>query len=116
MAREEQAAERAQKKSVLEARAMKVHQVLADAEFKNLWEPYPFNAGYFMCIKLKGLDAETYRRHLLAKYGVGVIADGERDIRIAFSSVEEGQLEDLYKVMAPAARDLLEADGNAKEK
>ena len=38
-----------------------------------------------MCLKLKGLDAETYRKHLLEKYGVGVIADGERDIRVAFS-------------------------------
>ena len=50
-----------------------------------------------MCVKLKGLDAETYRKHLLEKYGVGVIADGERDIRVAFSAVEVGQLEDLYR-------------------
>ena len=61
-----------------------------------------------MCLKLKGLDAETYRKHLLEKYGVGVIADGERDIRIAFSSVDEGQLEDLYAVLATAARELLD--------
>ena len=38
---------------------------------------------------------------------MGVIADGERDIRIAFSSVDEGQLEDLYTVLATAARELL---------
>jgi phosphoenolpyruvate carboxykinase (GTP) len=114
MAREEQLAERQQKKAILEARAKKVHQILSAPEFKSVWEPYPFNAGYFMCVKLKGLDAETYRRHLLEKYGVGVIADGERDIRIAFSSVEESQLEDLYKQMAAAARELQEADGNAK--
>ena len=38
-----------------------------------------------MCLKLKGIDAEHYRKHLLDKYGVGVIADGDRDIRIAFS-------------------------------
>jgi phosphoenolpyruvate carboxykinase (GTP) len=112
MAREEQLGERAQKKAILEARAKRVHAVLSAAEFKNLWEPYPFNAGYFMCVKLKGLDAETYRRHLLEKYGVGVIADGERDIRIAFSSVEESQLEDLYRVMAAAARDLLDAEAH----
>jgi phosphoenolpyruvate carboxykinase (GTP) len=116
MAREEQLAERVQKKEILEDRANKVHEVLSASEFKNLWEPYPFNAGYFMCVKLKGLDAETYRRHLLEKYGVGVIADGERDIRIAFSSVEESQLEELFKVMAAAARDLLAAEGNTKGK
>ncbi len=67
---------------------------------------YPFNAGYFMCLKLKGLDAETYRKHLLEKYGVGVIANGERDIRIAFSSVDEAQLEELYTILATAAREL----------
>ena len=43
-------------------------------------------------LHLKGLDAETYRRHLLDKYAVGVIADGERDVRIAFSSVDEKDL------------------------
>ena len=79
----------------------------------NLWEPYPFNAGYFMCLKLKGIDAETFRKHLLEKYGVGVIADGERDIRIAFSSVDEAQLEDLYAVLAAAARDLLDGEAAA---
>ena len=64
-----------------------------------------------MCVKLKGIDAETFRRHLLEKYGVGVIADGERDIRIAFSSVDEDQLEDLYTVLATAARELLASQG-----
>ena len=38
---------------------------------------------------------------------MGVIADGERDIRVAFSSVDIGQLEDLYAVLATAARELL---------
>ena len=59
-----------------------------------------------MCLKLKGIDAETYRQHLLDKHGVGVIADGEHDIRIAFSAVDVDQLEDLYDVLATAAREL----------
>jgi hypothetical protein len=83
--------------------------VLANPEYAKFWEPYPFNAGYFMCLKLKKLDAETYRKHLLDKYGVGVIADGQRDIRVAFSSVDEDQLESLYSLLAAAAKDL--ADG-----
>jgi phosphoenolpyruvate carboxykinase (GTP) len=101
-------AERLEKRSILESRAKKVQTILSSSKFAEFWEPYPFNAGYFMCLKLKGLDAETYRKHLLEKYGVGVIADGERDIRIAFSSVDEDQLEDLYTVLATAARDLLD--------
>ena len=54
----------------------------------------------------EGLDAEAFRRHLLEKYGMGVIADSERDIRVAFSSVEEKDLENLYQTMATAAREL----------
>ncbi len=103
------------RRGILEARAKKVQAILASPEYAELWEPYPFNAGYFMCLKLKGLDAETYRKHLLEKYGVGVIADGERDIRIAFSSVDEGQLEDLYTILAAAARELLDGSTAAKK-
>jgi aspartate/methionine/tyrosine aminotransferase len=104
-------AERAEKKQILAARAKKVQEILRSPEYAKLWEPYPFNAGYFMCLKLKEIDAETFRKHLLEKYGVGVIADGERDIRIAFSSVDESALEDLYALLASAARDLLNGNG-----
>ena len=57
-------AERQQKQAILEARAKKVHAILGSPEYAELWEPYPFNAGYFMCLKLKGIDAETFRKHL----------------------------------------------------
>ena len=50
---------------------------------------------------------------MLEKYGVGVIADGERDIRVAFSAVEASELEDLFAQMAAAAKDLRE--GNRAE-
>jgi phosphoenolpyruvate carboxykinase (GTP) len=101
-------AERKQKKAILEERANCVHKILANPEFARYWEPYPFNSGYFMCVKLKGIDAETYRKHLLEKYGVGVIADGEHDIRVAFSAVDACELEDLFAQMGAAAKDLSE--------
>ena len=100
------AEEQEQKKAILQARAVRVHQLLAGSEYSDVWEPYPFNAGYFMCLKLKRVDAEAFRKHLLEKYGVGVISDGTRDIRVAFSSVEESELESLYTTMAKAAREL----------
>ena len=59
-----------------------------------------------MCLCLKHLDAEKYRKHLLEKYGVGVIADGKHDIRVAFSAVQIDQIPDLYATLAQAARDL----------
>jgi aspartate/methionine/tyrosine aminotransferase len=98
--------ERGDKQRILESRARKVQEILAAPKYANLWEPSPFNAGYFMCLKLKGVDAETYRQLLLTKYGVGVIADGERDIRVAFSSVDLKDLEALYDLLAAAAREL----------
>jgi phosphoenolpyruvate carboxykinase (GTP) len=104
------AAERLSKKNILQARAKRVYEILSNPAYADLWEPYPFNAGYFMCLKMKGIDAEIYRKHLLEKYGVGVIADGDRDIRIAFSSVDIDMLEDLFSVMAAAARDLVEGE------
>jgi len=114
IASESHAVERREKKEILEARAKKVQAILAAPEYAEFWEVYPFNAGYFMCLKLKKIDAETYRKHLLEKYGVGVIADGDRDIRIAFSSVDVGQLDDLYAVLASAARDLLGDDAKSQ--
>ena len=50
--------------------------------------------------------AEAYRKHLLEQHGIGVIADGETDIRVAFSAVELDDLEELYGTMARAAREL----------
>jgi aspartate/methionine/tyrosine aminotransferase len=113
MAQDSIVSERQEKKQLLEARALRVHEVLAKPEYAKCWEAYPFNAGYFMCLKLKGLDAESYRRHLLEKYGVGVIADGDRDIRVAFSAVEVEEIEELFALMAAAAKEM-QADAAAK--
>ncbi len=99
-------AECAEKRAILEGRAKMVMQLLANPAYADLWDVYPFNAGYFMCLKLKGLDADAYRRHLLEKYGVGVIADGKHDIRVAFSAVDADNLAELYALLAQAARDL----------
>jgi len=45
---------------------------------------------------------------LLQQYGVGVIADGDRDIRVAFSAADVSELPELYATMAAAARELLD--------
>ena len=101
-------AERKEKQNILRERALRCHEILKKPEYANYWKPYPFNAGYFMCMRLKGIDADTFRKHLLDKYGVGVIADGAHDIRVAFSAVDVGELEDLFAQMGAAAKDLLE--------
>jgi aspartate/methionine/tyrosine aminotransferase len=95
-----------QKQKVLEARARKVKQVLASGDFSDVWQAYPFNAGYFMCFRLSKLDAETYRIYLLDKHGIGVIADGGHDVRVAFAGVEEDEIPALFETLAKAAREL----------
>ncbi len=95
-----------QKRKVLEARARKVKEVLAGADFSDVWQAYPFNAGYFMCLRLSKLDAEIYRRHLLEKHGIGVIANDAHDIRVAFAGVEEDDIPALFEALATAAREL----------
>jgi hypothetical protein len=59
-----------------------------------------------MCVRLKTGKAETLRRHLLDHYGVGVIALGDHDIRVAFSCVEEEDIQALFDIMLQAVKDL----------
>ncbi|MBI4600337.1 MAG: aminotransferase class I/II-fold pyridoxal phosphate-dependent enzyme [Planctomycetes bacterium] len=99
-------AERAEKKEVLRARAARVHEVLGKKEYEEAWTPYPFNSGYFMCVRLKGVDAEKLRVHLLERYQTGVIATDPADIRIAFSCLEVEQIEEVFDTMYRAWREL----------
>ena len=103
MERPEFEGQRMKARDVLRERALEVRRILASEKYTPFWEPYPFNAGYFMCIRLKELDAEKFRLRLLEQYGVGVIATSNTDIRIAFSCVEAEKLEDLFDIMLRCA-------------
>jgi len=99
-------AQKLEKFNVLAARAKKVREVLAEPRFAAVWKPYPFNSGYFMCLRLNDLDAEAYRVKLLNDYGVGVISTSSTDIRLAFSCVDEGDIVDLFDVMLECALEM----------
>ena len=96
------ALEKQQKYEVLKSRALKVKEVVYNSSYADLWEVYPFYAGYFMCLRLKVGDAEVVRQCLLNEYGIGVIALGEGDLRIAYSCVEESDIETLFDAIAQA--------------
>ena len=100
------AAERQAKADLLKARALEVKRVLADEKFAKVWETYPFNSGYFMCLKLRTADAEALRKHLLDKYAVGTIATGERDLRVAFSCVEKDDIAEIFETIYQAAQEI----------
>jgi aspartate/methionine/tyrosine aminotransferase len=93
------AAEKAEKFDILKRRALRVKAVLADPKFGDAWDVYPFNSGYFMCLKLKTVAAEKLRRHLLDNYGIGLIAIGEKNLRVAFSCIEEENIAELFDII-----------------
>jgi aspartate/methionine/tyrosine aminotransferase len=99
-------AEKQEKFAILQNRARCVKNVLSNSEYTKAWTVYPFNSGYFMCIRLKTVNAELLRCHLLEKYGVGLISIGDKDLRIAFSCLEEGEIPELFNIILQGVKDL----------
>ncbi|WP_410771940.1 aminotransferase class I/II-fold pyridoxal phosphate-dependent enzyme [Fontibacillus sp. BL9] len=99
-------AQKAEKFKVMKGRANKVKSLLDSGKYGDVWEYYPFNSGYFMCLKLKTVNADELRQHLIREYGVGTIALGDTDLRIAFSCIAEENLEDLFDIVYKGVLDL----------
>jgi len=95
-----------EKFQVLKGRAVKTREVLDSGKYDKAWDYYPFNSGYFMCLKIKTVDAEKLRQHLLDKYGVGAISIGKTDLRIAFSCIAEKDIPELFDTIFKAVQDL----------
>lgn len=100
------AAEKQAKFNILKSRALKVKQVLADPKYSSAFQAYPFNSGYFMCLRLLTVEAEPLRVHLLERYGVGLIALGQHDLRVAFSCIDEEQIPELFNIILQGVQDL----------
>ena len=98
--------EKKEKFDIMAGRARKTKQVLQQDKFNEDWTYYPFNSGYFMCLQLKNVNAEQLRVHLLDEYGVGTIAINDTDLRIAFSCVEESDIEELFDYIQKGVKDL----------
>lgn len=98
--------ERAQKRDLLRARAEEVQRVATDPRYFESWEVYPFNSGYFMLIKVLGVDANKLREHLLDAHQVGLIATSATDLRVAFSCLEVDQVAPLFETVHKAIGEL----------
>ncbi|PIE75182.1 MAG: hypothetical protein CSA18_01225 [Deltaproteobacteria bacterium] len=97
-----------QKFQILKERANKVKEVVYNSKYADFFTPYPFNSGYFMCIKLKkNVDAEKLRLHLLDNYGVGLISIDSNNLRVAFSSINLEDVEPLFDAVYNGINDLL---------
>mgnify|MGYP006352790703 FL=1 len=60
-------------------------------------EPLPFNSGYFMSFNVKSGNAEDIRKKLLKEKGIGIIQIDPNTLRVAFSSIDEEKIEEVYK-------------------
>jgi len=98
--------EKEEKFRIMLNRASRVKEVLAKSKYEETWDVYPFNSGYFMCLRLKTVNAEKLRLHLLNRYGVGVISLDKTDIRVAFSCVEKEDIPELFDIIFQGAKDL----------
>lgn len=98
--------ERAEKCRTLHERAAKVYEIVRQPRFASSWDVYPFNSGYFMCLRVKGVDSEKLRVHLLDQHGVGLISTSPTDIRVAFSCLEVGEVEPMFELVHQAIGEL----------
>ena len=102
-------AERAEKCAILDARAKEVYRVSHLPEYRDSWDVYPFNSGYFMLLKIKGVDAHKLREHLLDQHQTGLISTSSTDLRVAFSCLEEQDVAPLFAVVHQAIGELRRA-------
>lgn len=95
-----------EKKKILNYRYKKTKElVFSDLYKKNIWKTYPFNSGYFMCLKVP-VNSEDLRKHLLEKYGLGTISIDTHNLRIAFSCIEDKNLPKVFDFVAKGVLDI----------
>jgi len=100
------AEQKRRKYEVLKARYAEIRAILkAHPEYDESFEVMPFNSGYFMCVRPKGVDAEEVRKHLIEKYSTGTIMLSGL-IRLAFSTIPKHKLAKLFANVYEAVRDL----------
>ncbi|MFP4329657.1 MAG: aminotransferase class I/II-fold pyridoxal phosphate-dependent enzyme [Spirochaetaceae bacterium] len=95
-------------RTVLEARYRRIKGWLeerAPLHETSPLQPLPFNSGYFMSFRCDGIDAEALRLSLLER-GIGTIAIGSEYLRVAFASVDEESLGELFDEIYAAAEEL----------
>ncbi len=97
-----------EKYNVLKRRYATIRKILAKhPEYAESFDVMPFNSGYFMCVRPKGVHAEDVRRRLIEAYSTGTIVLSGL-IRLAFSTVPRAKLAPVFKNIDAAVRDLTE--------
>ncbi len=100
------AAQKQAKYEILAERVREIKAVLrAHPEYAGSFDVMPFNSGYFMCVRPKGVDLETLRKELITGYGTGVIVLVGL-VRLAFSAVPTAKIAELFANLDAAIRKL----------
>lgn len=96
------AAEKKHFADVIRARYQKAQRVLAAHADNRTIAPLPFNSGYFITLRCKGVDAEQLRGALLER-GIGIIAiDGEH-IRVTYSTLDQEEIAPVFAAIFECA-------------
>ena len=89
-------------------RYRKMKAALNRFEHHKVLQPLPFNSGYFMAF-FCAVDVEQLRQYLLDTYQVGTISVQNAYLRLAFSSIDLHQIDDLIAIVYQAAEELFQA-------
>ena len=92
-------------RTVLEKRYRKVRSFVNSRQSTEI-EALPFNSGYFMSFHTKTVNAEDLRQKLLKERGIGTISIDAHTLRVAFSSLEEDQIDTVYSAIYEEAERL----------
>ncbi|HET9210971.1 MAG TPA: aminotransferase class I/II-fold pyridoxal phosphate-dependent enzyme [Thermoanaerobaculia bacterium] len=93
---------------LLEPRYRALKEALAGVD-PDLLTVLPFNSGCFALTEIPerlGVDAQTARRHLLARQDTGLISIAPRYLRIAHCSVDEAAIPELVRRVEAGIREL----------
>lgn len=94
-------------RAMLEKRYREVRKFV-DTHTSNVLEPLPFNSGYFMSFHTK-CDSEKLRVKLLDEKGIGTVSIDAHTLRVAFSSIDEADIGQVYKAIYETAETLGDA-------
>jgi aspartate/methionine/tyrosine aminotransferase len=102
------AAEKERFQEILRQRYRRVKEFIDRGGDHPALQALPFNSGYFMSFRCRGIDAEALRMELLTQHGIGTVSLGEHYLRIAFAGIDEEKIPDTYRTIYQTAGELLE--------
>ena len=99
-------AEKKAYRTMLEERYRMVRAFIDAHKGHPVLEALPFNSGYFMSMRCKGVGAEELRVKLLHENGIGTVSIDPQHVRVAFSTVETEKLESVFETIFKVAADM----------